>query len=163
MKKLILPVFILTLSLSVSTQINAQNVGGGLAYGTETESLGIGVNAQFPTANGDLIIAPSFVLFFPDDPLNFWELNADVNYYFSRSSASVYGILGLNIARVGIDDLDLGFLGTVDGTSETELGLNIGAGVDLDIGSSVIPFIQAKYTVSDFDQLVIFGGVRFPF
>lgn len=163
MKKLLLTTLISIFAFALSNRTEAQNIGGGLAYGTEVEELGLGVFAQFPTANSDLIIAPSFVYFFADDPLNFWEFNANINYVFSESSATVYGILGLNIARVGRDDIDLGVLGTLEGSSDTELGLNIGAGVDLNIGSSVTPFFETKYAISDFDQLVIYAGVRFPF
>ena len=154
MKKILLLTVFFTLCFILSNESRAQNIGAGLAFGTEVESLGIGVNGQFATANRDLIISPSFILFFPDDPLNFWELNADVNYYFSRSSASVYGILGLNLGHTGIDG--------IDDSGNTELGLNLGAGVDLDLGSNIVPFAQAKYAISDFDQLVIFFGARFP-
>jgi len=144
-------------------QGNAQNIGGALGYGSEVEEFGIGAFAQFPTANNDIIIAPSFVYFFVDDPLSFWELNANINYVFSRSSATVYGILGFNLARIGVDEIDLGIFGTTESTSDTELGLNLGVGVDLNIGSSVIPFFETKYAISDFDQLTVYGGVRFPF
>ena len=162
MKKTLITTLILSVAFTISNQANAQNIGGGLAYGSEVEELGIGAFAQFPTANKDLIIAPSFVYFFADDPLNFWELNANVNYVFSRSSATVYGILGFNIARIGVDDVTFGGI-TAEGSSDTELGLNLGVGVDLNIGSNITPFFETKYAISDFDQLVIYAGVRFPF
>lgn len=161
MKKLF-TVLILFCLTSFFNEINAQNIGGALGFGTEVESLGIGAFAQFPTTNKDLIIAPSFILFFPDNPLNFWELNANVNYVFSRSAATVYGILGLNLARVSFDDFQI--LGVpVDGSGETELGLNLGVGSDFKLNGNLIPFIEAKYAISDFDQLTIYGGLRFPF
>lgn len=161
MKKHIITLSVTLIFALAAFDISGQaKVGGGLGFGTEVESLGLGINAEFPTANSDIIISPSFILFFPDAG-NFWELNGNVNYVFSRSAATVYGILGLNIARAGTDDIDTP-IGTIEGQSNTELGLNLGVGVNFDISSNLTPFAEMKYAISDFDQLVIFGGVRFP-
>ncbi|MEM6831471.1 MAG: hypothetical protein AAGA66_10020 [Bacteroidota bacterium] len=159
-KNIITLAILLLLGVAAFPSLGQAKVGAGLGFGSEVESLGIGINGEFPTANSRIIISPSFILFFPD-VINFWELNGNMNYVFSRSSATVYGILGLNIARAGFDDISTPF-GTVEGQSDTDLGLNIGVGVNFDIGSNVTPFAEMKYAISDFDQLVIFGGVRFP-
>ena len=65
MKKILI-VFIA--SIFIVQAGKAQNLGGGLALGTENNiGLGIGAVAQFPISNPELVIAPSFIVFFPDD------------------------------------------------------------------------------------------------
>ena len=147
---------------SLVHEANAQKIGVGIAYGSEIDAAGVGVNALFPTENDKLIISPNFFFYFPDDPFNFWEANADVNYVFSKSSATVYGIIGLNVARFGRDQVEFSSL-TIEESASTEVGLNLGLGADLNLEGSFIPFVQAKYVFSDFDQLVLSAGVRVPF
>jgi len=45
--------------------------------------------------------------------------------------------------------------------SGTELGLNLGLGANFHISNEkILPFAELKYVISDFDQLVIFAGVK---
>lgn len=56
-------VFIFAFALNSMAQTR---VGGGLAYGTEIENVGINGNAQF-FVKENIAIAPGFVFFFPKD------------------------------------------------------------------------------------------------
>ncbi|MEM8569095.1 MAG: outer membrane beta-barrel protein [Bacteroidota bacterium] len=152
MKKTILSIILCLFSVAF---VQAQSrIGGGFAYGTEIEEFGIQVNGEF-FLKDDLAIAPDFNYFFAEDPLNFWTINADVHYYFSESGAvSLYGVGGFNLATISVDS-------NLDDDSRTEFGVNLGIGANFDINSSVTPFTQLKFVLSDFDQAVLAFGIRF--
>lgn len=163
---------ILVVALFVCSCAWAQDekkIGGFLAYGTEIESLGIGINAEFPIASvSQLSIAPSFIFYFPKSDsfvkTTLWELNANANYYFSKTEKTgFYGIGGLNYTSVKVktDLSSLGF-GEISG-SDSSIGLNLGAGANFIVGKSFVPFAELKYTIGDFDQLVLSGGLKFNF
>ncbi|MEQ9006694.1 MAG: hypothetical protein RLP12_02345, partial [Ekhidna sp.] len=100
MKKLILSIILFTV-ISLASQAQSK-VGVGLAYGSEIESAGIGVNGEF-AATDVINIAPSFIYYFKKNNVTWWELNGNINYIFSESNATVYGIAGLNITGVKVD------------------------------------------------------------
>lgn len=148
--------------------INAQDdmrIGVLLGYGSEIESFGIGVNAEFPIIE-NLTISPSFMYFLPKDQefikTTIFEINGNANYYFVETeSLSFYGLGGLNYTSVKVEVEDFGFgFGNVSG-SDGKIGLNIGAGANFNMGSNWMPFAELKYVLSDFDQLVINAGVKF--
>ncbi len=149
MKNLILTLLLVT-AISIASQAQS-NVGVGLAYGSEIESAGIGVNGEF-AASSEINISPSFIYYFGKNNVSMWELNGNINYIFSENSATVYGIAGLNLTGIKFDG----------GGSDSELGLNLGIGANFDAGKSFTPFAEAKYVLGNYDQLSLFGGVRFP-
>lgn len=151
-KQLLIFTFFIGIAFGVSAQTS---VGAGLAFGSEIESAGIGFNALF-NASDVIDISPSFIYYFPNNNVTWWELNGNVNYIFSEGDATFYGIAGLNITGVKVD------LGPFGHQSDSELGLNLGVGGNFDIGSNLTPFAEAKYVVGNADQLSLFAGVRFP-
>jgi outer membrane immunogenic protein len=175
MKKSIL---ILTLIMTATLYVSAQdkNVGVGLAYGTEIEKPAIFVNGQY-FINDKLAITPSFIFYFPrkeevsgsgytsKSTSTFWELNADVNYYFLDESVKLYAIGGLNITgskyKYEANYPSFPSLNSNTSVSGTEVGLNLGIGIDFKTSGKMVPFLQTKYTLGDFDQLVLMGGLRF--
>ena len=168
MKTVRLFLFAVISALSVST-ISAQSettIGGFAAYGTEIESVGIGVNAEFPILE-KLTISPSFIYFLPKDfglsKINWFELNANANYYFlDQDEIGFYGIGGLNYSRVEVSfEEENEFFGNDFSASDGRIGLNLGAGANFKIGSSIMPFGEIKYVLIDGGQIVIGGGVKF--
>jgi outer membrane protein X len=148
----------------VTTAQNDTRLGAMLAYGTEIENLGIGVNAEFPVME-NLNISPGFTYFFPKDEyginVNWWEINGNANYYFTdREGFGFYGLAGLNYTHVSIDYDDSPIGGSME-ASDGRFGLNLGAGANFDIGSSITPFAEAKYVIIDGSQLVIAAGIKF--
>lgn len=140
-------------------------LGAMVAYGTEIENIGIGVNAEFPIME-NLTISPAFIYYLPKDEsgmdITWWELNGNANYYFlNDESFGFYGIAGLNYTNVSIDFDGTDFGGTSMESSDGRFGLNLGAGANFNIGSSITPFAEAKYIIIDGSQLVIGAGVRF--
>lgn len=165
MKKIIVTLcFVCFTSLFIQSQ-NDTRIGVQFGYGSEIESFGIGVNAEFPIIE-NLTIAPGFMYFFPKDQefikTTIFEVNGNANYYFVETeSLSFYGLGGINYTSVKVEMEDFGFgLGNVSG-SDGKIGLNLGAGTNFNIGKNWMPFAELKYVLSDFDQLVLLAGVKF--
>lgn len=158
--KRILTTVVLTLVVVVGSHAQYR-LGAGLAYGSDVEEFGIGANGEF-FLNKKVAVSPSVIVYFlensPNEDRSFWELNTNINYYFANEGAlEVYALGGVNLGtakndRRGIDN---------DDDATTELGLNLGIGTNFDINSSVKPFAQLKFVVGDFDQAVLFFGLRF--
>ncbi len=176
-KKLILSICLLALTF-LTQKTNAQTtVGGGIAYGTEIENMGINLTGQY-FIKDNLAIAASFTYYFPKDfgadlsiggedfKIKWYEINANANYYFNmEGNIKAYALGGLNMSIISIPTFNIGGVfggGTgVKNVSSSKIGLNIGAGADFNLGKNITPFAQLKYVLSDFDQLQILAGVRF--
>ena len=169
MKKVIILSVVVLFSMSY---VKAQQItlGGGLAYGTDIEKAGITLNGQYFFTE-KFAAAPSFIFYFPEKntysgpgysykaKASLWEFNADVNYYFyGNDKVKFFGEGGLNIstAKAKVENGN-----QTQKSSNTEAGINLGVGADFKAGEKIIPFVSMKYTVSDYDQLVIRGGIRF--
>ena len=172
MKKVILLGMIVLCSMSI---VKAQQitVGGGLAFGTDIEKAGITINGQYFFTE-KFAAAPSFIFYFPEKnkytfpgysyeaKSSVWEFNADVNYYFySNDIVKFFGEGGLNITTAKVKVKSTGSGISSQSNSDSEVGINLGVGADFKVAEKILPFVSMKYTVSDFDQLVIRGGVRF--
>ncbi|MBB4119836.1 outer membrane protein X [Mesonia hippocampi] len=154
------------LSLGVAFSAQAQEktrIGAFFAYGTEIENIGIGANAEFPIME-NLTISPSLIYYFPKEEysvkVNWFEVNANANYYFvNQNNMSVYALGGLNYnsVKVSFDDAWLGDHSASDG----RFGLNLGGGVNFKIDGKITPFAELKYVIIDGGQLVAGAGVKF--
>jgi outer membrane immunogenic protein len=172
MKKILLAAVAAFLLISVQNS-NAQiGLGAGLAYGTEIETIGIQVGGTY-LINENFRAAADIIYFFPKSEgdgdfsmdLNWFEFNANIHYiFFEDESMQAYGLGGLNYARLSIDEptINIPGVGQIGGGSysESEIGLNLGIGAMLDIDFAWL-YGEAKFTISDFDQLSIAVGLRF--
>ncbi|MDT0677176.1 outer membrane beta-barrel protein [Autumnicola musiva] len=157
--------FLFVGGILTSSAQNETRLGAMLAYGTEIENLGVGVNAELPIME-NLSISPGFIYYFPKNEagidLRWWEINGNANYYFvNNDNLGLYGLGGLNYSHVKVDYDGNSFGGSSMGVSDGRFGLNLGAGANFSIGSSIIPFAEAKYVIIDGGQLVIGAGVKF--
>jgi outer membrane protein X len=133
-------------------------VGGGLAYGSEIKNLGLDLRGDFRFDRG-WVISPNLNFFFPKENNNVrtsWTaFNADVHYLLPVGSGfHFYPFGGLNFSSISnkVKNTDVKH-------SHSEIGLNIGMGLNANFGSNVDGFVDMKYVVSDFDQAVITFGV----
>jgi outer membrane protein X len=150
MKRLIGALFIVVMA-GVAQQAAAQKIGVFLGYGTEVEELGLGVNGEFGI-NDKVAIAPSFIYWLPEDPVSWWEFNVNAMYYFTKSgSADFYGLAGINLFSAKVEGFD----------GNSEVGINLGAGANFNIGKNWEPFTELKFVLGDADQLGLFFGARF--
>ena len=118
------------------------------------DDVGINVNAEI-FVKDKIAISPNFIYYFTGSNFTFWELNGDVHYYFQGGDTGVYGIGGINIAHWSVDIPIFGI-----SVSDTDFGLNVGAGYNLGLEGPIIPFGEVKYVISNFDQLVLSAGIR---
>jgi len=157
MKKATIRIFLIIGMIGfISTQdIFAQKrVGGGFSWGSEVDDVGININAEI-FLKDNIAISPNFIYYFVGSNLTWWELNGDVHYYFQGGDTGVYGIGGLNITHFAFD---IPFLGI--SVSDSEFGLNLGAGYSFGLEGPIIPFGEVKYIISNLDQLVLSAGIR---
>ena len=149
----------------------------GLVYGSEIEKPGFVLGSEFFLSE-KVSISPDFIYYLPQKEsqvvstskievkAQLWELNGNVHYYFvNNSSISFYGLGGLNYSHAAVKykqtDTDTGQVESEFDVSDGEVGLNLGAGVNFAVRSSLTPFLELKYVAASTDQLVIGGGLKF--
>lgn len=121
-------------------------------YGTEM-NIGLGVKYRYSFTD-NWRIEPTFNYFFENDGLSMWDLGANAHYVFPvAETINLYPLVGLNYANFH-----------ADGWNEGRLGINVGAGADFKVSSSLAIGVEAKYQIiSDFDQFVISAGITYSF
>ncbi|MCB0683223.1 MAG: outer membrane beta-barrel protein [Saprospiraceae bacterium] len=137
------------------------SAGAGLAYGTDSGvngdgAIGIQARAMYQFME-NIRGSANFTFFLVDDPVNFSTLNVDGHYLFLNESFLVYALAGLNLAFVSVD------LGAFGDASDSELGLNLGGGIQLPITDALGLLGEVKYVIGDADQLVLTVGAIFGF
>jgi outer membrane protein X len=166
MKKVFLITLILSLGVSVGNEIFAQEsaknrVGFFLAAASgDIDEIGIAGVGEFKV-HEKVAISPQLIFYFPEDrggvDVSFLEVNVNANYYFyNQDIFEFYGLGGLNYSRVKINYDNNG-----NDYSDGEMGLNLGAGINFELGKNIVPFSELRVTVGDFDQFVISGGLKF--
>ncbi|MBX2822783.1 MAG: outer membrane beta-barrel protein [Rhodothermaceae bacterium] len=153
---------------SVQNEAAAQlAVGGGLAFGTDIEAAGIQAGGTyFLLEEQGIRLALDLIFFFPGEDavgfdINVFEINANGHYIFNEGDAFIaYALAGLSLATVSVD-VDLGPFGGTQSASDSELGLNAGAGIEYSIGGVKL-YGEGKLVLGGFDQFVLSGGVRVP-
>ena len=145
---------------SAFAQKGIQAAGVNLNYGTEIESLGIGVKYQYNFTD-NLRFEPSMNYFFENNGVDMFDLNANVHYLFPMASnVRVYPLAGLTFARWSFPQL----IGGKFSNDATRLGINIGGGAEMDITDKLMLNFELKYQfVSDFDQAIFNVGVAYMF
>ncbi len=166
MKKLtLLAIITIAFAFNSFAQIRA---GGGLVYGTEQKTIGFNLRGQYSITD-DIDVVGGLTFYLPnkekqtilfatiESKTTMWAFDVDGHYNFSLiDKLKAYPIAGLNIAGVSVE---------VNGTkaSDTEVGLNIGAGANYEISDQLAGFFETKYTIGNFDQAVISLGVLYSF
>lgn len=140
-------------------------VGVEACYGDDAE-FGVGGRLLWGLPGAKSVdLVGSFDYFFPPETKGVvtverkqWEANANLAYNFDLSLNPYVGT-GLNVTR---RTATLRFLGEQRGTTkETELGLNLLAGVRLGGSSGLRFFLEGRYEVKGGEQVVASAGVLF--
>lgn len=146
-------------STSLFAQEGKITVGPGLAYGTDIETLGIKVDGYY-AINEEFRAGLDLTYFLPESnggaDVNYFGFNINGHYIFYREDKlTAYGLAGINILRVNVD---------VGGfsSSDSETGLNLGAGVEsAQSFGDLFGELKLAGLGGNADQLVIGAGVRF--
>ncbi len=146
----------------IGTAVYSQNflIGGGLVYGTDVDKGGIDIRGDI-RVTPKWAIVPNFNFFFPNNGVNykssFTGINIDAHYIHGLSSeAHVYPLFGLNFSRAAVK-----YKPTDTTNSNTELGLNLGGGLEYFFSSKVAGLFELKYVLGDYDQGVLTFGVLY--
>lgn len=172
MKKLLtVGVLVIGMTILSNTNLYAQETGdmsvfGGLGFATEIESLGFQGGATYLITE-EIRGAADIIIYLPGDQgagivdVNWFEFNANGHYLFQdEEDLELFVLGGLNFTRVSVDFPENDFFGG-GSVSDTELGLNAGAGLGYNIGFGDL-YVELKYVISSADHLAATAGVRFP-
>jgi hypothetical protein len=126
-------------------------VRGGFYSDASAGFLGAELLTPLPIARG-WFLNPNFEYVFVDDG-HLYTLNLDAHYDLNTRNEPYYFWLGGGPAIV---------FSKIDGSdSQTDLGLNLLAGIGFWKRSAVRPYVQGKVTISDNTEASIGFGVRF--
>lgn len=153
MKKVLLTLACAMTSLFASAQAKTAAVGLNLNYGTEIESLGLGVKGSYCFTD-HIRGEASFNYFFPKDHFTMWEINANAHYLFNIGDKfKVYPLVGLTYVHGHWSNKNTG-----------KFGVNLGGGAQYDLTDHLMLNFEVKYSlVSDLDQCVISLGAAYKF
>ncbi|WP_455674611.1 porin family protein [Phocaeicola sp.] len=159
MKKLIILAGMLVLmACSAFAQQGKQAFGFHLGYGTEIESVGIGLKYQYNLTD-QIRLEPSADYYFKNDGLSMFDINLNAHYLCPvSSSARLYPIFGFTYTNWNWD-LDGGY-----DLSKSKFGVNLGAGAEFDLNANWMMNFEIKYQIiSDWDQGVFNLGFAYKF
>ena len=150
-----------------------------LTYGTETE-FGLGVKSNFGFKSSALEISPDVSYYFgkKTDILDYSLLSANLNAHYrfkKEEKLSYYPLAGINVSFINVNSkrsVDDGVhfkanphqkrATTLTPTKDhTEVGLNLGLGVNYKISPQLHTFFEAKYIASGLEQAVVHIGLLF--
>jgi hypothetical protein len=122
-------------------------VGGGLRFGLGSLTTNSGIRGE-----------ATFDYYF--DVGDFGGFNADITAYEINANAlmDIKSVMGLYVgAGAHYGSFSFGDCDLCD--ADSEIGLNLLGGWNF--GASKGPFVQAKFELGGFEQLVVSGGIRF--
>jgi len=133
------------------------HLGGQLSFAQQANA-GLGLRLEQPLVpfwTSDLRLDVAFDYYFPDQPINYWELNGDLAWGFPLrgSRMSVYVGAGLNIARTSVNG--------VPGSGESDLGINLLVGMRFPTATRVTPYVELRPELGGGNRLVLTTGLMF--
>ena len=162
MKKLLLLVCAAVMSLSASAQAGDKALGAQLVFGSETNSIGLGVKGQYYFTD-QLRGEASVDYFFKNKGVSMWDINANVHYLFDVADKfKVYPLAGLGYTnwsyKLEYDNVTL-----AKGT-DGRLAVNLGGGAEYELTKDLSVNAELKYQIiSHYNQLVLGVGVAYKF
>ena len=167
MKNLFKAVFVL-FALFAFTGANAQiSAGAGIHYGTDISNIGFSINGKYQI-DDNWSAAPSFTLFLKKDYVTWSALDLDANYKITEIDkvGSLYGLAGLNMTFYKIKfDYDLGEWGGQysETSTGTEIGFNLGLGIDVPLGEKLALAPEVRYTLGGVNYLRVGAKLMYAF
>lgn len=171
MKKLLLLVCAAVMSLSASAQAGDKALGAQLVFGSETNSIGVGVKGQYYFTD-QIRGEGSFDYFLKNKGISMWDINANVHYLFDvANKVKVYPLAGLGYTNwsytndVIVIDAN-GHKNVVENKgSDGRLAINLGGGVEYELTKDLSVNAELKYQIvsNNYSQLVLGVGVAYKF
>ena len=146
---------------NIYAQKGRQAIGFGLSYGTEIESIGLGLKYQYNITN-PIRLEPSLNYFIENDNVSMLDVNMNLHYLCPVGRSVKFDLgdgfdIDVDGDHIHIDKDD-------DHHNECRVGVNIGGGADFVLTSNWIMNFELRYQlVSDFDQAVFNLGFAYRF
>ncbi|MTI88362.1 MAG: porin family protein [Balneolaceae bacterium] len=166
----LLTLFSADLAFAQDNSAGDLKIGGGLMYGTDIEQLGFEADGVY-TINEQFRAQADLGFYLPNKTdfgngssmtITWWEFNANAHYMLMKDAEqglSLYALGGLNFLSVNVESEGVGGL-NISG-SDSEMGINVGAGGEFDLDFASL-YAEIKYSLGSADQLNIGAGLRFP-
>lgn len=162
MKKLLLLVCAAVMTLSASAQAGDKALGAQFVFGSETNSIGLGVKGQYYFTD-QLRGEASVDYFFKNKGVSMWDINANVHYLFDvADKVKVYPLAGLGYTnwsyKLEYDNVTL-----AKGT-DGRLAVNLGGGAEYELTKDLSVNAELKYQIiNNYNQLALGVGVAYKF
>ena len=156
MKKLLMIAFMALMSTTMFAQQGATWVGANVSYGLHSDykNLGVGAKVQYEFIDHFRAEA-SGNYFFKKDYCTMWDVNLNVHYLIPAGGLTIYPLAGVTLLGSEVEVMGVK-------ASDSNLGLNLGGGVEFPLTEAIKLNIEAKYQiVKDWDRPVISAGVAF--
>ena len=154
MKKILMIISVMMFSMTSFAQVGTTSVGVHFDYMIDSpKNPGIGANVGWEFMDNVRGVA-QFDYFFKKDGVSAWNVNVNAEYLFRIADGkfSIYPLAGVNV---------LGWSGDIN--SDSKLGLNIGAGVEVPLASSVSFKAEYVYKTQYNGISTLNLGLVFPF
>ncbi|MDR1203485.1 MAG: porin family protein [Tannerellaceae bacterium] len=177
-KVAIMAIALVAMSVAAGAQEKGDMAAGGnlvLGSGDSFTNFGIGAKFQYNVTN-PLRLEGSLTYFLPkkesvanlvETSLSMWDLSVNGHWLFPvAENVTLYPLAGLGILGTSSSaKLNMGDWGNYSGSgSSTELGLNLGGGIDLKLTDELIFNAELKYkTTSSWNRLLISAGLAYKF
>ena len=159
MKKLLVAVCVALFSIAASAQIQGDiTAGGHVSYASKIKTVGIGVDIQYNLTD-QIRGEASWTYYLKRHNSTTNTVDANLHYLFNVGTDKlyVYPLAGLNYA-ITTTDLQEG-----RSHSDGELGINLGGGIQYELKDNLDLKAEVKYTVGDFNPVIIGAGVVYHF
>ena len=161
MKKILTLVCMLMLAVGLNAQTHQGESAAGvqLVYGSEIESLGVGIKYQYGILD-QLRAEVGINYFFEHNHMQWWDVNVNAHYLVAlwNERLHIYPIAGLNYTMVDFKGAD-----NPKG-EENHVGLNLGAGIEYDFTEHFGACFEYRHTIiRKVDQGVFALGLNYKF
>ena len=149
---------------SAQDQLGKFSMAANLNYGTEIESLGVGLRAQYGFAERMRGVA-EYKYYIDRHNLSEWEINLDGHYIIGSSDELLfYPIVGLKFSRWTYDPSRSDKSSSNNKYSNNRLGLNLGFGSQIALSDNTFIQPEIKYElIKDYSQFVFGVGFVYQF
>lgn len=167
MKNFLLLVAVACLGTSAFAQKGTKELGVGLVYGTQVESMGFNIRGQYFVTD-NVRLEASFNNYFKHNKLSMWDLSANGAYVFNITDKfRVYPMLGFTFTSWSIyKDKEISPNHTREEIDNTvRFGANYGGGVEYALSKNVAAFgeIREQVLSNSYSQGAFTLGIKARF
>ncbi len=154
---------IMLLGLQMQAQIA---IGGGLGYNEKISGPGITAKAEFNITD-EITVSPGITYFFGNNLYGFNQntlaVDANAHYFFPilENKLKIYPLLGVNYSNYKSGASYYSYYYETYEVSDSAFGVNIGAGGRWQFSEKLSVYLEPKYVVSDYEQVIVNAGILF--